>query len=106
MANPTSFSASGAAVVAVSTTAVSVTLDPAVTYDIQHEGVDASGSSSTGTVFIGVNGTTATATYAGGDGIGYLLSGKSRVIGPGVSSISLLAASGTVSVTLTSGAKA
>lgn len=92
MANPETIDGNPA-VLAASTSASSVALNPDREYTIQHLGVDVAGSEDTNSVFLGTDATTE-ATHAADSNKAVLQSEKALVVGPRVSTLHFLTASG------------
>ena len=87
MANPTSVGVSSyaPAIVEVTTTASSVTLDPNKQYLIVHNGVSTAGAANTDVIWLATG--TSTAALTAGSGQAILTTGKSLVLGPGISTL-------------------
>lgn len=90
MANPTSVSGSPACILTDNAVAVSLAIDAARQYMLSHDGEDAGGNAHTDTVFCAVG--TATAAVTEGAGKFKLPAGRTLLVGPGQTILSLLSA--------------
>ena len=99
MPNPTSAAASTLTVVVATTSDASISLDSRSAYLVQHNGLNASGSASTGVVYLSGS-STVTATAAEGSDKFILLSQTAILVGPGLSTLGFKTASGEVTISL------
>lgn len=91
MANPSTVGSTDGdynmALIEVTTAGVTLTLDPNKQYMIQHNGVDASGSTMTDVIQMAVD--DGTPAYTSGEKKGLLLQNNTLIIGPNITTLKL-----------------